>query len=131
MEARNPRPAVPPNLVPAKNGLTATVLDEKVMDLFYHDCPDEDIDYAKRHLCPQALGLLKTPVSITDENYGRVPRCYILCTEDRALCLEFQHEMVDAVPGTATCTLASGHSPFFSMPGRLADMLIEIGAGKD
>ena len=107
MEERNPYSAVPPNLVPAKNGITATVRDEKLTDLFYHDCPDEDIEYAKLHLCPQALGLLNTPVTITEENYGRIPRYYILCTEDRALHLELQQTMVDAVPGTTAYTLAS------------------------
>jgi len=127
MEQRNPQPAVPPNLVPTKNGLTATIPEDKVTDLFYHDCPDADIEYAKRHLCPQALGLLNTPVTITPENYGRIPRNYILCTEDRALCLDFQNEMVNASPGTATYSLKSSHSPFFSMPEKLVELLIEIG----
>lgn len=129
MEQRNPHTAVPPNLVPAGNGLTATVRDDKITYLFYHDCPDEDVEYAKRHLCPQAMGLLNTPVSLTEENYGRVPRYYILCTEDRALHPEFQQAMVDAAPATTTHTLASGHSPFFSVPDRLAEVLLEIGEG--
>lgn len=127
MEERNPHPAVPPNLVPAKNGITATVLDDKVADLFYHDCTDSDIAFAKQHLRPQALGLLNTPVTVTDANFGRIPRCYILCTDDRALCLEFQNEMVKAVPGTKPFRLNSSHSPFFSMPDRLAEILIETG----
>ena len=129
MEERNPQPAVQPNLVPAKNGITATVQDEKVVDLFYHDCTDADIAFAKQHLCPQALGLLNTQVTVTDANFGRIPRYYILCTEDRALCLELQNEMVNAVPGTKTFSLASSHSPFFSMPDKLADILIGIGGG--
>ena len=127
MEERNPHTAVPPNLVPAGNGLTATVREEKITDLFYHDCPDEDIEYAKRHLCPQAMGLLNTPVTVSDENFGRLPRYYLHCTEDRALHPEFQQTMVAAVPGTMTYTLASAHSPFFSMPDRLAEVLLEIG----
>ena len=117
MEEHNPRPAVPPNLVPAKNGVTATVLEEKVTELFYHDCTDDDVAFAKQHLCPQPLGLLNTP------------RNYILCTEDRALCLEFQNEMIEAVPGTKTFRLNSGHSPFFSMPDRLVETLIKIDSG--
>ena len=129
MEQRNPHPAVPPNLVPARNGLTATVLEEKVVDLFYHDCSEQDIESAKQNLCPQALGLLNTPVTITDENYGRIPRYYIFCTEDRALYLDYQQEMVNAFPGTTTFTLEASHSPFFSMPEKLAAVLIEISEG--
>lgn len=127
MEERNPYTAVPPNLVPAGNGITAKVRDEKIIDLFYHDCSDEDIKFAKRHLCPQAMGLLNTPVTLTEDNYGRIPRSYVLCTEDRALHLEFQQAMVDAAPGTRTYTLASSHSPFFSAPDMLTDILVKIG----
>lgn len=127
MEERNPYSAVPPNLVPSDNGVTATVNDEKITELFYHDCSEEDIEFARKNLCPQALGLLNTPVSITAENYGRIARYYICCSEDRALNLAFQHDMINTAPGTITYTLESSHSPFFSMPDRLAQVLTGIG----
>lgn len=126
MEQKNPSPAVPPYLLPSKDGLTATILDEKITDLFYHDCCSDDIDFAKKNLCPQPLGLLSTPVKVSDENFGRIPRFYIECSEDRALCHEYQRIMIDASPGTNSYVLSSGHSPFFSMPHKLAEVLIQI-----
>lgn len=126
MEQRNPHPAVPPNLVVAEDGLTATIREEKVKDLFYHDCSEEDILFARSNLCPQATGLLDTPVNTSDENFGRVPRYYIECSEDRALCHEYQKIMVESKPGTKTFVLEASHSPFFSMPRELADILIQI-----
>ena len=126
MEKRNPCSAVPPSLIPSVDGLSATVKENRIIDLFYHDCSKDDIKLAENNLCPQALGLLDTPVELSDGRFGRIPRIYIECSEDRALCHEFQKIMINAYPGTETYTLASGHSPFFSMPVKLAEILLSI-----
>ena len=126
IEERNPRPSVPENLVPAVNGKTATLNPERVVDLFYHDCSGPDITYATEHLTPQPLELLSTPVKITEAGFGSVPRIYVECTDDRAISIELQRDMIAASPCVEVISLHSSHSPFFSMPKELALALARL-----
>jgi hypothetical protein len=65
----------------------------------------------------------------TAERWGRIPRTFIRCTEDHTVPLALQDRMIseaDAVtPGNKfhIHTLASSHSSFASMPGKLAEAL--------
>jgi len=127
LEERNPRPSVPTNLVPSKNGKTATLNPESISGLFYHDCSSEDIAYATERLSPQPLGLLSTPVNISENNFGTVPRVYIECTDDRAISIELQKDMIKATPCSRVITMHTSHSPFFSAPEELAGILSLIG----
>ena len=126
MEQDNPYSTVPPLLVPSADGRTATLTEDKVTETFYHDCSATDIEYATSRLCPQAMGLLSTPVKTSAENFGMVPRHYIKCSADRALRMEFQDFMLAAMPDTAVHYLSSSHSPFFSMPEQLLRILLQI-----
>lgn len=125
IEERSPRPSVPENLVPAANGKTGTLNPERIVDLFYHDCNEEDIAYAMSRLTPQPLELLNTPVAITAERFGSIPRVYIECTDDHAISVELQRDMVVASPVTKIISMNSSHSPFFSKPRELARILHE------
>ena len=126
IEGRNPHPTVPPSIVPADDELTATVREDKIEELFYHDCSEEDIAFARRHLTPQALAPLNASVEISEEKYGRVRRAYIRCSEDRAISLEFQQHMIDLSPCQEVMTLHTSHSPFFSAPRKLAEVLSRL-----
>jgi len=123
IEERNPRPSVPESLVPAANGKTATLDPERVVDLFYHDCSTEDTAFATERLTPQPLELLNTPVTISSERFGSIPRIYIECTDDHAISIDLQRNMIAASPCVAVISLHAGHSPFFSMPKELAQAL--------
>ena len=54
--------------------------------------------------------------------FGRVPRHYVECTQDRAIDIATQRAMHAKMPCTVH-TLDASHSPFFSMPDRLVDVL--------
>lgn len=93
-------------------------------DKFYHDCP-EAVDYALQNLCPQPILPQETPAEL-GANYASVARSYITCDDDQAIPPEFQHEMATALPESDRYSLPSSHSPFFSMPDRLAALLHQI-----
>jgi pimeloyl-ACP methyl ester carboxylesterase len=95
----------------------------KAKDLLYHDCPVEDIEYAKARLGAQPVATQATPVRLTDQNYGKIPKYYILCTEAR----DFNKSALSKhVPCKKVYELPSSHSPFFSMPERLAGIMKEV-----
>ena len=94
--------------------------------LFYHDCSQSDLSMAKNNLVPQASEPLTAKVCLTDEKYGSVPRVYIECLRDRAIPIKMQRKMVFDVPCEQVETLDTAHSPFFSAPEDLAQLLISL-----
>jgi pimeloyl-ACP methyl ester carboxylesterase len=106
---------------PAGDGFMPVM--ENASDAFFHDCPAEDVMLAKLCLTPQAREPLTARVVWTKERRGRVPGAYIGCTLDRVLPIAGQRERAQSFPGMKWVELESGHSPFFSMPRRLADAL--------
>ena len=95
-------------------------------DAFYTCCSPADQAMALARLVPEPVVPLSTPLALTEERFGRVPRHYIECTLDRAVPLATQRAMQAALPCTSMTTLVSDHSPFLSMPGALAEALHNI-----
>src|SRR6185369_442987 len=58
---------------------------ELVEQIFYHDCSQKDIAFAKAHLSWQSFATLATPVHVTDSIYGAIKKYYILCTQAKDL----------------------------------------------
>lgn len=92
----------------------------------YHDCDDSITELAKVLLSHEPFGTGITPLQITEENFGRVPRFYIECTEDRAVTPFIQQKMYSDTPCKKVFKLATSHSPFFSKPVELVDVLLKI-----
>jgi len=122
--ARNdPESLVPPNMVPAASGITCNLRDSVIRDALFGLCDDSDYDFAMTRLRPEPLKPLVTPLRITDARFGRVPRTYIECSQDRTITLAAQRHMHAVLPCDPVLTLAADHSPFFSQPRALAQML--------
>jgi pimeloyl-ACP methyl ester carboxylesterase len=115
-----------PNLIMSEDQSYATVKEEAVQEVFYHDCSDEDVEFAKARLVPQAAVPLATPVCTTEENFGRVPRIYISCLRDKTISPSIQEKMYKALPCEKVISLDTSHSPFFSAPEQLAKHLLSI-----
>lgn len=103
----------------------ATVRADMVPFLFYNDCSAADITFATARLAKEPLLPTVQPVSLTAERFGRVPKTYIECTQDNVFSLEFQRQL-QAQISCEVRTLEAGHSPFFSRPVELADLLLSF-----
>ncbi len=109
------------------NGTTSSMLlPEIYKEGLYHDCPDDITEMAKIILLPESTESAKATLKLTAENYGTVPRYYIECTEDRAITPWLQEKMLTQMPCLKVYKIASSHSPFFSMPNKLTDIILEI-----
>jgi len=122
----DPESLVLPNLIMAEDQSQATIKEESLKEVFYGSCSEEDVAFAKAHLVPQAAPPFATPVNITDQNFGRIPRIYISCRRDRAIGPALQDKMIAALPCEKVITLDTDHSPFFSAPGELAAHLLSL-----
>jgi pimeloyl-ACP methyl ester carboxylesterase len=94
----------------------------------YADCDDYITELAKVLLSHEPVESGITPLQLTEKNYGRVPRVYIECTEDKAVTPFIQRKMYTESPCEKVYSMATSHSPFFSKPDELVDILCEIAA---
>lgn len=92
----------------------------------YADCDDYITDLAKVLLSHEPVESGITPLQLTEENFGSVPRFYIECTEDKAVTPFIQQKMYTETPCEKVYSMPTSHSPFFSRPDELADILCEI-----
>jgi pimeloyl-ACP methyl ester carboxylesterase len=100
------------------------IVGDGVRDVFYGDCSDADVAAARARLCPQPLDPIRKPVAV-GARWASLPRHYVECLQDRAIPIEVQRSMHAAIP-CRVHALDASHSPFLSMPERLADVLDAI-----
>ena len=114
------------NLVMSEDGSSATLREDAIREGLLADCSDEDVERAKSRFEPQALAPIATPVSLTEENYGRIPRVYIETLKDRAISPWLQREMYERLPCQKVISMETGHWPFYSAPEELAGHLTSL-----
>lgn len=90
---------------------------------FMADVSDEDVAWALSLLQPEPLSMGTTPVRTTPERFGSVAKAFVFTTEDRGMGHALQKRVAEAGEVTETYELAASHSPFFSQPKALADIL--------
>lgn len=117
---------VTPNLVFSEDGSSVTVKEEKLKDSFYAKCEHKDLEKIKPLLTPQASVIFTSKLNITNERFGKIPRYYIECLQDRAISIQNQKRMYEAIPCNQVFTIDTDHSPFYSVPQQLASTLLTI-----
>ncbi|MGX9430922.1 MULTISPECIES: alpha/beta fold hydrolase [Bradyrhizobium] len=123
IERRNPKMIVPKSMTFDADQTVGTLMSEKARELFYHECTDADVASACARPRPQALSAFENPIHLTADRFGRISRVYVECTEDHALAIEMQRDMIAKSPPADVRSLPSSHSPFLSMPNELAAVL--------
>jgi len=117
---------VAPNMILFEKEGYATLREDSLKHVFYGCCDDADVEKAKSLLNPQALNVLSTKLSLTEERFGSVPKYYIECLRDNAITIQCQRAMYSANPCEHVYTLDTDHSPFYSKPNELASILQSI-----
>jgi pimeloyl-ACP methyl ester carboxylesterase len=118
-------------LHPSQDGATITAKPAEARAFLYGETPDEWAERAISRLVPQPLAPLKAPASLSDTNFGRVPRAYVECLRDRILPLSLQRAMHAASPCGTVLDIDTDHSPFYSAPEATAIHLLQIAAQFD
>jgi pimeloyl-ACP methyl ester carboxylesterase len=86
--------------------------------------PPEAVAAAMARIVAEPHKPRSTPLRLTPEGFGRIPRTYVECTEDQTIPLASQRKMQQLVPGAAVVTLRADHSPYLSSPQALAGALM-------
>jgi pimeloyl-ACP methyl ester carboxylesterase len=115
-----------PYVVRHESTNSSTLKHEIYKEGLYHDCPADIVELAKVILSEEPFVTGVTRLHLTDENFGRVPRYYIECTDDRAVTPYIQQKMYTELPCKKVFKMNTSHSPFFSQPEELVEILKEI-----
>lgn len=105
---------------------STTLRPEIYKEGLYADCDDDITELAKVLLSHEPFETAVTPLQLTDEKFGSIPRYYIECTEDRAVTPFIQRKMYEETPCRKIYRMAASHSPFFSQPKKLTELFCEI-----
>lgn len=100
--------------------------EEAFRDALYADCSDEDVTLARSLLTPEPNAPVATPITTTNENFGRVPRVYIECLNDQGVSPSLQKKMYTTVPCQRVISMNTSHSPFLSAPDELVAHLLTM-----
>ncbi|WP_165968831.1 alpha/beta fold hydrolase [Actinomadura sp. KC06] len=97
---------------------------------FFDDLAPDAAEAAIGLLTPDGpLAMQLDSTRLTRDGWGSVPRTYIVCEQDRALRPAVQRRLIAEADAafpenpTSVVTLDSSHSPFLSLPGRVAEIL--------
>lgn len=100
--------------------------EEGLRTAIYEGVAAPVVDRAVKLSQPQAIAPFMTPLHLTAERFGRAPRAFVECTEDKAITLDMQRRMQRDLPCDPVLTLACGHCPHDIAPEALADFLAKL-----
>jgi len=108
-----------------QNTGSASIAKDGIIDVFAADAPADKDESIINNFKADPLGPLATPVTLTDGNFGSVKKVYIHTANDHAVSFALQQTMVKNNGHISKeYTLTSSHTPFISMPDKLAAVLI-------
>lgn len=63
-------------------------------------------------------------IRLSPERFGAIPKIYVVCMYDRAVPVSAQHWFCERSPEVAKRVMQTDHSPFYSDPDGLADLIV-------
>ena len=117
-------PAFDEMIIAVHDGVATVVDPTLALAVFAQLSPPDLVDAAMARLVAEPHAPRSTPLRLTPERFGSLPRTYIECTADRTIPLSSQRMAQQLVPGAKVVTLDADHSPFLSRPAELAAALI-------
>jgi hypothetical protein len=92
--------------------------------VFYGDCSEQTAQAAINRLRPQSVYPAIQPCSLAE--HPRVSTTYIVCSEDQMLRPEWSRQAAGERLTAELIELPGHHSPFYSRPSVLADVLLGL-----
>ncbi|WP_406275654.1 alpha/beta fold hydrolase [Nocardia sp. NBC_00881] len=97
---------------------------ELAIRCFYGDCDAADTALALRLLTPEPNSAMSTPIDVTAQRFGTVPRFGIQTLNDGLHPADLQQMMYKRNDFAEIVSLPTAHSPFLSAPDLLTEQLL-------
>ena len=104
---------------------SAAIDNDGAVDIFVADAPKSVQEKFTKGVKSDPLVPFVTPVKLSAVQFGATEKVYIYTKNDHAVSYPAQQAMVKSTPVKTEYTLESSHTPFFSMPQKLAEILIK------
>lgn len=121
---QDPDARIGPNLRIDHDKAIAVVDYAARAELFANDGPEGLKAKLPDLILDEPLAPLATPVSISDDRFGRIDKVYVRTALDQVISPTFQDRMLAATPVRKTVTLQTGHLPFLTDPDGLTKAII-------
>jgi pimeloyl-ACP methyl ester carboxylesterase len=121
-----PNPAFQAIIRPTPGGRGTMIDRDNAAPVFAQLSPPALVEAALSRLAAEPDGPRQTPLHLTPDRYGTVPRHYIECLYDRTIPIGDQRWMQSLQPCVSVTALEADHSPFLSAPDALAEALVAL-----
>ncbi len=112
-------------LISPVHGGAGTVVDPALAGpVFAQLSPPDLVAAALPRLMAEPHGPRSTPLHLTAERWGSLPRTYVETLHDRTIPIASQRLMQAMSPGARVVTLDADHSPYLSAPDELTAALL-------
>lgn len=115
---------IAPHLRWSADGAHSEVDRDGALETFLHDCPPDAARAAAALLTPQPESGRAMANELSAQRFGRVPRVYVGCRNDRSVPWALQQRMQRLLPPQASVALDCGHVPQLACPGALTQALL-------
>ena len=113
-----------PHLRWSADGDCSAVDPGGALETFLHDCPPDAARAAAARLTPQPESGRAIRNELSAQRFGRVPRVYVACRNDRSVPWALQQRMLQLQPPQAQIVLDCGHVPQLACPAALTQALL-------
>ena len=114
-----------PNIIFSEDQSYATLPEKTLRSAGFHDVPESVIQrFLPLVVEKQSTEPFMSKVAVTENNFGSVPKTYIRTTLDKVTTPALQDRMIANWEVEVVHNLESGHFPAFSMPEKLAGLLL-------
>ena len=115
-----------PEIVFSDDQTYASVSEQTLRSIGFHDVKETVIQRVLPLMAEkQATEPFMAKVVVSDENFGSVPKTYIRTSIDKVTSLTLQDTMIANWKVETVLDLESGHFPAFSVPEKLADLMLQ------
>lgn len=122
-ELEGPNPAFDAIISKVYGGVATVIDTAHAAEVFAQISPPDQVAAVLPRLLAEPHAPRSQKIHVTPERWGRLPRMYVECTQDRTIPIESQRKMQQFSPGARIVTLDADHSPYLSRPVELADAL--------
>lgn len=119
-----PTPDFDALITPVHGGAGTVVDPARAGPVFAQLSPPDLVAQTLPRLLAEPHGPRATPLHLTAERWGSLPRTYVETLHDRTIPIASQRKMQAMSPGARVVTLDADHSPYLSAPDELAAALI-------
>jgi pimeloyl-ACP methyl ester carboxylesterase len=113
-------------MVRSEDQTHSSLREDAIKETWCAEGSDEDGERMKSLVGPQAVAPAATPVAVTEENCGQIPRVYIETLRDRTITPSTQKEMYERMPCQKVISMDTSHFPQYAAPEELADHLTSL-----